>query len=178
MYKKKQEKLKEEQFWSTFYFFNLPKNKVHIPPDLERVNFRIWNYVNDEHLLLMMSRVKSINYLDLDETDITNEGVKHLTQLHHIKELRLKGIRSVDDDCMQSLNKLKGLELLHLGGTSVTLNGLTQLGSLQNLRVLLLSLTASAEIREKMLALKKLLPGCEFILNYKSYLFDPEPDEL
>jgi len=174
--KKKQEKLKEEQFWSTFCYFNLPKNRVTIPADLERVNFRIWDYVNDEHLLLMMSRIKSINYLDLDETDITNEGINHLTQLNHIKELRLKGIAAIDDGCMQSLSKLKGLELLHLGGTSVTLNGLTQLGSLQNLRVLLLSLTASEEIREKMLELKKLLPGCEFIFNYKSYLFDPEAD--
>lgn len=176
MRKKKQEKLKEEQFWSTFCYFNLPKNRVTIPPDLERVNFRIWDHVNDEHLLMMMSRVKSINYLDLDETNITNEGVKHLTQLHHIKELRLKGITAIDDSGMGSLNKLKGLELLHLGGTSVTLNGLTQLGSLQNLRVLLLSLTASEEVRKKMLELKKLLPGCEFIFNYKSYLFDPEAD--
>lgn len=176
MRKKKQEKLKEEQFWSTFCYFNLPKNRVHLPADLERVNFRIWDYVNDEHLLLMMSRIKSINYLDLDETDITNKGISHLTQLDHIKELRLKGITAIDDGCMESLSKLKGLELLHLGGTSVTLNGLTQLGSLQKLRVLLLSLTATEEIRIKMLELKKLLPGCEFIFNYKSYLFDPEAD--
>ena len=124
----------------------------------------------------MMSRIKSIKYLDLDEADITNKGINHLTQLDHIKELRLKGITAIDDGCMESLSKLKGLELLHLGGTSVTLNGLIQLGSLQNLKVLLLSLTATEEIRIKMLELKKLLPGCEFIFNYKSYLFDPEAD--
>ena len=178
MLKKKQEKLKEDQFWSMFYSFHSPKNRVHTPPDLERVNFRIWDHVNDDHLLMMMSRVRSINFLDLDETDISNEGVNHLTRLEHIKELRLKGIPAINDDCMASLNKITSLELLHLGGTSVTLKGLMQLGCLQNLKVVLLSLTASEAIREQMLELKKLLPGCEFILNYKSYLFDPEADDV
>ena len=145
-----------------------------IPVHIERVNFRIWDHVNDDHLLLMVSKVKSINMLDLDETAITNEGIKHLTRLEQIKELRLKGIAAIDNTCMEYLNKLKDLELLHLGGTAVTLDGLMKLSSLQKLKVMLLSIPMDEEIKEKMLQLKALLPHCEFILNYKSYEFEAE----
>jgi len=172
--KKKLQQLKEQQFWSTFFYFNVPKHLTEIPAHIDRVNFRIWDHVEDDHLLLMLSKVKSINMLDLDETDITNEGIKYLTKLEQLKELRLKGIQQIDDDCMEQLNQIKDLELLHLGGTSVTLDGLSKLSDLQKLKVLLLSVPEAEEIKEKMLLLNAMLPHCEFILNYKSYEFDEE----
>jgi hypothetical protein len=170
--KQKEEKLKEEKFWSTFFYFNVPKNKTELPAHLQRVNFRLWNHVCDMDLLRMVSRVKSINMLDLDETDITNKGIQHLTQLHQLKELRLKGIKAIDDDCLQYLNTFSELELLHLGGTSVTLDGIKKLSSLKKLKVLLLPFSYGPEIKEKMFQLKTILPTCEFILNYKPYEFD------
>lgn len=172
MRKQKEELLKEEQFWSAFYYFNVPKNKTELPDHLHRVNFRLWDHVGDMDLLRMVSRIKSINMLDLDETDITNKGIQHLTQLDQLKELRLKGIKALDDDCLQSINTFSELELLHLGGTSVTLDGITNLNSLKKLKVLLLPFTVCKEIKEKMIQLKTLLPSCEFILNYKPYEFD------
>jgi len=169
--KQKEEQLKEEKFWSAFFYFNVPKNKIEIPEHLHRVNFRLWDHVCDRDLLRMVSRVKSINMLDLDETDITNNGIQHLTQLHHLKELRLKRIKAIDDECLQYINNFSDLELLHLGGTSVTPDGIIKLSSLKKLKVLLLSFTDGHEINEKMNQLHKLLPCCEFILNYKPYEF-------
>jgi hypothetical protein len=169
--KQKEEKLKEENFWSAFFYFNVPKNKIELPAHLHRVNFKLWDHVCDMDLLRIVSKVKSINMLDLDNTDITNRGIQHLTQLHQLKELRLKGIKAIDDDCLQYLNTFSELELLHLEGTSVTLDGMTKLSSLKKLKVLLLSFTANPEIKEKMIQLHTLLPSCEFILNYKPYEF-------
>ena len=171
MRKKKLQQLKEQQFWSTFFYLNVPKHLTEIPAHIDRVNFRIWDHVEDDHLLLMLSKVKSINMLDLDETDISIEGIKYLTKLEQLKELRLKGVAAIDNDCMPHLNQLRDLELLHLGGTSVTLNGLTNLINLQKLKVILLSIPPDEVIKEKMYELKTMLPHCEFIINYKSYEF-------
>ncbi len=147
---------------------------MEVPVHIDRVNFRIWDHVEDDYLLMMLSKVKSINMLDLDEAGITIEGIKHLTKLEQLKELRLKGIAAIDDNCMQYLNQLTDLELLHLGGTSVTLHGLTKLSALQKLKVILLSIPPDGVIKEKMQELKTILPHCEFILNYQSYEFNKE----
>ena len=71
---------------------------------------RLWDIVIDEYLELLATNVKSIDMLDLDETDITNDGIAFLTQMDFIKELRLKGISEIDNDCISHLNKIKKME--------------------------------------------------------------------
>ena len=112
-------RLKEEQFWNNFFYFNVPKHLDQVPQHLERVNFRIYN-VDDYGLGQMVAYVQTINMLDLDGTDVTNAGIAELTKLKDIKELRLKECRFIDNGCIPDLNKLTGLTLLHLGGTSLT----------------------------------------------------------
>ncbi len=58
----------------------------------------------------MVSKIKLIDQLDLDEKDITNEAITFLTQLQFIKELWLKGIRELDNNYSGDLNKIKGME--------------------------------------------------------------------
>ncbi|MGB4843262.1 MAG: hypothetical protein WBP16_02220, partial [Ferruginibacter sp.] len=108
--------------------------------------------------------------------DITNKGVEHLTKMDFIKELRLKGIREINNDCIVHLNKINGLELLHVKGTSVTIEGILKLDSKPELKELFFSAKDDEITKEKMLELKKLMPDCSFTIDGKSYYFD-EPEE-
>ena len=62
----------------------------------------------------MIAAVKGVFMLDVNETDITDESIQLLTQLEYVNELRAKGIERLTDACAEDLNKIKGLELLHV----------------------------------------------------------------
>lgn len=169
---RKKKKLFEDTFWATLFAIDVPAHLNELPSHLHHVRMRLWDKVIDEYLELMVTQVKSINMLDLDETDITNDGVAHLTQMNFIKELRLKGIREIDNHCIVHLNKIKGLELIHVKGTSVTIDGILKLDSKPGLKELFFSAKDGEITNEKMLELKKLMPGCSFTIDAKSYYFD------
>lgn len=171
MRRKKQLKLAEEAFWSDFFYFNIPNHINEVPEHVERVNFRYYN-VDDEGLLRMIAYVKSIGQLDLDGTDITNEGVKYLVQLNNITEIRFKGCRSIDNNAMPYICQIKGLELLHLIGTSVTTDGFAQIGNLKQLKTLLISADTDDPKLEEIYA--SLAPSCQMIVDYKSYPFEED----
>lgn len=167
MRRKKMLKIKEAKFWSNFCDFNLAGGVNEIPTSFKRVTFRLYN-VDDEGLLKMVSYVKSIDQLDLDGTDITNEGIAHLTQLEQLKELRLKECMAIDNGCIDFLCEIQSLELLHLGGTGVNPDGLEKLGCLRNLKLLLISASeGDEEFLSKIEA--ALPPECEFLVNHKAY---------
>lgn len=160
------EKQKEKYFWKRQ--FNISRLE-DIPKEINRYNFRDTE-VDDEWLFWITARVKVIHQLDLDNTLVTDEGIKHLSKLESITELRLKGCHSISNACLGNLNKLTGLELLHLQGTAVDLNNIHELKALKNLKMLLLSSNDSVEIIvEKTAALKKIFPSCEIIINGQSY---------
>ena len=132
---------------------------------------RLWDTVIDEYLELLAIHVKSIDMLDLDETDITNDGIAYLTQMDFIKELRLKGINEIDNDCISHLNTIKELELLHVRGTSITLDGLLKLNNQPALKHLLFSTDFEKPDETKMLQLRALMPTCTFTIDGKDYDF-------
>jgi len=161
----KKDKL-EKEFW--LKHFGIPHNQLgNIAPEVERLNFKD-EEVNDDALLWITTRIKRIGQLDLDNTSITDEGIKHLASLESIKELRLKGC-NITKDCLGDLNKLGTLELLHLGNTPIGLDDVPLLASLQHLSLLLVS-SSEAEnvIEEKVFELKFLLPECTVNVNYKT----------
>lgn len=172
MNKKKKLKQLEKTFWATLFGVDVPAHLNEVPDHLNHVRMRLWDKVIDEYLELMVTQVKSINMLDLDATDITNDGIEHLTKMDFIKELRLKGIREIDNDCIVHLNKIKGLELLYLRGTSVTIDGILNLDCKPHLKELFFSAKDDEINKEKMLQLKKLMPICNFIIDGKEYYFD------
>lgn len=69
---------------------------------------------------------------------------------------------------------MTGLELLHLGSTSITIDGILQLNALQSLKRLLFSMENIENNGEQLLQLKSILPHCEFIINNKLYNFDED----
>jgi hypothetical protein len=168
MRRKKKERLREEQFWHNFFYFNVPANVNEVPQHLNRVNFRICG-VDDYGIGEMAEYVTSVNMLDLDDTAITNQAIETLTKLAAIKELRLKECCGIDAGCIASLNKLTGLVLLHLGGTAITAKDALGLSGLQQLETLLLSSENYEGEEAHFRALKAMLPQCELIVDHKVY---------
>ena len=157
-------RLKEEQFWNNFFYFNVPKHLDQVPQHLEKVTFRIYN-VDDYGLGQMVAYVQTINMLDLDGTDVTNAGIAELTKLKDIKELRLKECKFIDNGCIEDLNKLTGLTLLHLGGTSLTTADALGLKALQNLKLLIVPSVDYENREQERPALKAIWPRCEIIIR-------------
>ena len=155
----------EKDFWKRFFnigLHQLEESHLHV----RRFNFRD-SSINDQELSWICSRLKTIYQLDLDNTEISDESIRDLTKLQSITELRLKGCRWVTADSIPYLNQLADLELLHLIGTSITLDDAIGLGNLRKLKLLLLSSADPEEIiRQKAERLKQLLPGCEINVNH------------
>ena len=175
MNKKKKRKQLEQRFWSTFFSICVPAHVDEVPQHIDHVRMRLWDKVIDEYLEMMVTQVRSINMLDLDETDITNDGIEHLTKLDFIRELRLKGIREINDDCIIHLNKIKGLKLLHIRGTAVTLDGVLKLDALQELKQLFISDKNDEPDPEKIRQLRELMPDCEFVVNGQTFDVERDP---
>lgn len=129
--------------------------------------------LTDEQLGFIIARIKNIGQLDLDNSLITDEGIEHLIQLNSIKELRLKGCDQITKKSIPVLNRLTTLELLHLGGTSISPEDALGLSALQQLKLLLVrdDNATTSEIAEKAFALQLLLPNCDININYQIYRF-------
>jgi hypothetical protein len=160
---------KEKAFWNKY--FNFPGKLEEIPQAIHHINLSCTE-VDDQDLEYLVGRIRKINLLDLDQTAISNDGIKFLLQLQDLKELRLKDNFPINNGCIPYLCQLTSLELLHLGSTAVTVEGLLQLGDLQNLKRLLFSADTETDIKEKAQQLKNLLPNCEFIINGRMYNID------
>lgn len=170
MRKKKAEKLKEEQFWINFFYFNLPANVNEVPAHLERANFRYY-HVDDEELGWMMEYVKSIYQLDMDETGITNAGIALLAKMDHVTELRLKNCEAIDAACLNDLLQIKELELLHLGGTAITAVDLNHHPEkFSRLKTLLISMD-DMDVPALEELYTSLPAGCELLVNHKAFPF-------
>lgn len=167
MRKNKKARIKEEKFWDAFFSINVPKGIDELPRHLNHVRFRLYN-TDDEGLSMMVPELDSIDMLDLDETDITNEGIKHLEALLFIKELRLKGCNGIDDDCIPSINKIKGLELLHLGSTPVTTDGVLKL-FVPTLKRLFISADHDDDSKAKLRRFCRSFPDCEVVVNHRHF---------
>lgn len=146
-------------------------NLADVEPYYDHLDLRRIDDLDDEGFAYLIAPVKGVNMLDLNETEITNASIKLLPGLEYVKELRVKGCY-LDNDCITELNKIPGLELLHLKNTSVTIDGLLQLNNLVNLKTLLFSADDVEAIRQKLLQLKSMHPACEFIIDGKPYYFD------
>ena len=169
MKNKKREKQAEEEFWETFYVMNVRKNINGIPLHIDQVQFRLYDYVDDDHLERMVRVIKSIGQLDLDETAITNAGIKELIKLETIQELRLKGCSNITDEAMPFVCAIKGLTLLHLIGTNITTAGFNEIGKLKELKKLFISADRDDEKLEEIFV--QLPASCEMIVDYKIYPF-------
>jgi hypothetical protein len=138
----------------------------------DHIDFRSLDDFDDDAFAWLMQNVKGVNMLDLNETDISNDSISLLGKLEYVKELRAKGCHNLNNDCVDDLNKLTSLVFLHLKNTNITIDGLLKLKNLSNLKTLMFSADDPVSIKEKLLQLKTMLPGCELVINSKPYYCD------
>jgi hypothetical protein len=164
-------KKRDKKYWKQ-RFGNLTAESME--PYYHQLDLRRIDNLDDEGFEYLLTHVKGVYMLDLNETNITNESIKLLPRLEYVTELRAKGIHALTDDCIDDLNKITGLELLHVKNTGITINGLLKLKDLHQLKTLLFSADDVDAIKEKMLQLRAMHPGCEFIIDGKTYYFEDE----
>lgn len=97
--------------------------------------------ITDE-LLVELRSLPRLEVLILEDCDrITDAGLRHLTGLRRLQELRLSRTK-VTDDGLDSLSNMRQLKSLHLEETALTDDGLAKLAHLQQLEELWLLDTA------------------------------------
>ncbi|MEO6252016.1 MAG: DUF6678 family protein [Ferruginibacter sp.] len=160
----------------------MPRNKkywqrrfgslANVQPYHHHFDLRRIDDLDDEGFAFLISAVKGVNMLDLNETEISNESIRLISTLEYVKELRIKGCHKIDDGCVADLDKITSLEFLHARNTSITIDGLLKLENLSNLKTLMFSAADVEAIQEKLIQLKAMLPHCDLVIDSKPYYFN------
>lgn len=165
-------KKREKKYWKR-RFGDLTAESMQ--PYYHHLDLRPVSDLDDEGFEYLLTHVKGINMLDLNETAITGESIRLLTRLEYVTELRAKGIPGLTDACAEDLDQIKGLEFLHVKNTAITINGLLKLKDQHQLKTILFSATDVEAIKEEMLQLRSMHPDCEFVIDGKPYYFEDGP---
>ena len=93
--------------------------------------------LSDKHVgddeVASLAGLRSLEYLDLDRTRITDAGLPHLARLLNLRQLRLVRTR-VTDAGLEHLAGMTSLEDVRLLGTAITDAGLARLARLTQLK--------------------------------------------
>lgn len=130
-------------------------------PNLKSATFTSTN-LNDEGLA-HVSNCRGIENLNLQDTEITNDGLKYLQNLTLLKYLRLKENSQLTDDCIPHLIELDYLQNLQIQETSITENGLKKLTVLQRLDMLVIDVYNNNYTFDGLLQISRELPDCEIL---------------
>jgi len=130
-------------------------------PNLKSVSFACSN-LNDEGVA-HVSDCREIEILNLQETEITNEGITYLKKLKKLKYLRLKENYQLTNACISALIAVEQLEDLQIHGTSVTEEGLSKLVVLKNLKDLTIDVRENNYTFEGLLKISKEIPDCHIL---------------
>jgi Leucine-rich repeat (LRR) protein len=124
----------------------------------------------DKHLEYI-GKINSVELLDLDSTEITNQGLSFLQSLKKLKQLRLKDNPQLTDMCIEYLSNLESLELLHIESTSITINGLRRLLHQVKLKSIILG-SEPGNMIEDLLLLSSMNPNLEITLKGVGIIFN------
>ena len=158
---------KEKHFWRSNFNIGSPSA---IP--LEMSGFKsIDSEVDDQFLMYLTSRIPKIHSIYLKFTNVTNEGVKYISTVHNLEELTLREHNGITKECLPYINKLTDLKYLDILKTKISLEDLSALSNLQNLKELYISSenTEKEYVLEHIISMKELLPSCVIFVNYVSY---------
>lgn len=158
---------KEKHFWKNNFGFS---SLAAIPLEISGYK-SIDSEVDDQFLLYLTSRIPTIHGIYLKFTNITDEGVKHISMVTNLLELTLRDHKGITNECVPYLNKLTDLEYLDILKTKISLEDLPGLSNLQKLKELHISSENNTEeyILEHVIGMKKILPSCIIFVDYRSY---------
>ncbi|MGV3486924.1 MAG: leucine-rich repeat domain-containing protein [Planctomycetaceae bacterium] len=86
--------------------------------------------------LSAVAKMPKLRLLNLWLTEVDDAGVEALAPQVHLTQLNLDNVRGVTNQSLDTIQNMADLELLHLGGTSVTSEGLPKLYGLKKLKTL------------------------------------------
>ena len=137
-------------------------------------NFRlVGKNVRDEHLA-PLADIQNLSELDLGNTQITAEGLKHISKANNLTKLSLANT-SVDDAGLKHIEGLANLMSLNLYNTKVTDAGLA---SLKNMKFLRKVYAWQSGVTEQGAAeLSKALPNVDVNLGFKLAKVEPKKEE-
>jgi hypothetical protein len=121
------------------------------------------NPFGDETLEILGS-LKNLKEIYLEYSEITNQGIAHLTSLKELQSLNLTFNLELSDACTESLKEIKSLSELDLSICNITDKAVKNLVQLQNLTFL--DLWGSKVNKEAAIWLYERLPNC-LQINWK-----------
>lgn len=157
---------KEKFFWERN--FNVTSIAA-IPQEINKIT-GIDSEEDDEYFFYLTSRVSTVHEIYLKCTNVTDEGVQHISNLKGLKSLTLKNHYHITKNCLPYLNKLTDLYFLDISKNSLLLEDLSALSNLHNLKELYVSSGESDEsISQKIRVLQDIIPNCTIYVNYQKY---------
>lgn len=123
----------------------------------------------DDIGLSLVCRVSTIDNLNLQDTQITDQGLQALVKLPALKSLRLKENPQLGNACMPFLASIKSLTELQLHETGIDAEGLNLLTGLKQLEDLCLDAENfgpyPTDCRDQLIALSARLPECRILVK-------------
>jgi hypothetical protein len=130
-------------------------------PRLQRASF--YDIPIDDGGLALLCEVPTIENLVLQNTRVSNTGMRQLARLPRLTHLRLKDNPQLSDECVPHLLALPRLQNLQVHETSITAIGLAQLAGLPELRDLCVDDETGTEVDLRELSM--LMPRCEILIK-------------
>lgn len=137
-------------------------SKLSAFPKLKGASFSSTNF-DDFGIKVLVKACPQISNLNLQDSQISDQGIKYLSALRQLQILRLKENHQLTNQCISGLNLLKQLQDLQIHETSINTEGLLAL-KLPNLQQLLLN-TASISSRAALMSLSKQHPLCRILVK-------------
>jgi len=116
--------------------------------------------ISNERLEALLGAKNHITWLDLSDTDLSDDGLKAIGQLSNLTKLNVNRTK-ITDAGIDAISNLERLITLNLYGTSISDQGLEKLTDLKTLESLYLWQTQTTE--EGIEKLRAALPNCEIV---------------
>ena len=116
--------------------------------------------ISDDRIDALLGAKEHITWLDLNDTDLDDNGLKSLSQLSNLTKLNINRTK-ITDAGLTSVANLERLIVLNIYGTAVTDAGLEKLSDLKTLESLYLWQTKTTP--EGIEKLKASLPNCKIV---------------
>lgn len=167
----------EKQFW---WHFGQIKDSKDIPMEVSDICGVDDSEYNDAYFEMLTDKVKTIHFIYLKETAVTDEGLKHISKIKQLKSLTLMKHPKITNAALPSLNKLTDLEYLDIWRTGIILEDLPALNQLKKLKEIHVSSARetqdglfpelnSDQILEYIIELEAVFPSCTFFVDFEKY---------
>lgn len=109
--------------------------------------------------LASVGKMPKLVRLNLWLTEVDDTGIESLAPLKALTHLNLDNVRGITDRSLNRISEMSELELLHLGGTSVTAAGLPRLYGLKNMKSLFVTRLGLTD--QEVASLREAMPWVE-----------------